>query len=495
HDFKVGYDIKRDRRSLFRDQPFDIFYRDRGTALSQVEIYNSDVTGINDVVNQAGWINDTWKITNRLTATLGLRFEHYRDGWPDQEFAPNGLPGFENFNDARYQDFVAPRTVSATTVATTNTLAPRVGFAYDLTGDNRTVVKAYFGQSRWNSADTLSDLENPVGLARLRYAFLDCTATRTTGCDLNGNRLLDSPAELGAFNSTQGGAGFVRIDRGIIRPKSNELSTNLERELLPGLSARVSYVYKNMRDVWAESDTLRNGAFTVPFTINDPGADNVRGTADDQTFQTFDRPQAIGQDRVYTNPDGTDADFQTVEFALNRRFRDRWMLLTSFGHTWSKMQHYSTTTPTGYTRDYSFRPADRLFGDEFGRETSTTWNYKIIGRYEMPWGIGSSGSWRVQSGQNYGRTINVAFPGDGARTVRVEPIDANRYPNISIFDLRLDKSFTLPRQAGKVTVEFDGFNLLNSGAITAFRTTTVNYREVTELLAPRIFRVGFRWDF
>ena len=32
HDFKVGYDLKRDRRSLFRDQPFDIFYRDNGTA-------------------------------------------------------------------------------------------------------------------------------------------------------------------------------------------------------------------------------------------------------------------------------------------------------------------------------------------------------------------------------------------------------------------------------------------------------------------------------
>jgi hypothetical protein len=172
----------------------------------------------------------------------------------------------------------------------------------------------------------------------------------------------------------------------------------------------------------------------------------------------------------------------------------RWMLLTSTGVTWSKMQHYSTTTPTGYTRAFSFRPSDRLFGDEFGRETSMVWNYKVIGRYELPWGIGSSGSWRVQSGQQYGRTINVTFPGDGARTVRVEPITANRYPNISILDLRLDKAFTLPRY-GKVTFQFDGFNLANSGAITAFRTTTVNYREVTETLAPRIFRVGFRWDF
>ncbi len=498
HDFKVGYDIKRDRRSLFRDQPFDIFYRDNGAALSQVDIYNTSVTGTNDVVNQAVWLNDTWKLTNRLTVNLGLRYEAYLDRWPDQEFAPNGIPALANFNDARYQDFIAPRTVEARTVANTKDFSPRVGFAYDLTGDNRTVVKAYFGQSRWNSADELADKENPVGIGQLRYAFLDCTPTRTTGCDLNGNRLLDSPAELGAFNTTVGGAGFVRIDRSINRPVSNEFSTNVERELVTGLSARVSYVYKNMRDIWGEDDTVRNGSFTIPFTVNDPGPDNVVGTGDDQTFQTFDRPAGIGQDRVYTNPEGFDADFNTIEVALNRRMLGKWMLLTSAGMTWSKMQHVSTATtpvPTGYTRAYSFRPVDRLFGDEFGRETSTVWNYKVIGRYEMPWGIGTSGSWRVQSGQQYGRTITVAMPGDGARTFRVEPITANRYPNISIFDLRLDKSVRLPSPVGKLTFQVDGFNLANSGAVTAFRQTTVNYREVTELLAPRIFRVGVRWDF
>ncbi len=339
HDFKIGYDIKRDRRELFRDQPFDVFYRDSGAALSQVDIYNTSVTGTNDVNYQAAWINDSWKLSNRLTATLGLRFEAYKDEWPEQEFAPNGIPALAGWTDPRFVSFISPRTVEARTVASTKDFSPRVGFAYDLTGDNRTVVKAYFGQSRWNSADTLADLENPVGIAQLRYAFLDCTATRTTGCDLNGNRLLDSPAELGAFNTTVGGAGFVRIDRNLKRPVSNELSTNLERELTTGLSARVSYVYKNMRNVWAEDDTIRNGSYTVPFTVNDPGPDGVAGTGDEQQFQTFDRAAGIGLDRVYSNPDGFDGDFNTVEVALNRRMTGKWMLLTSAGMTWSKMQH------------------------------------------------------------------------------------------------------------------------------------------------------------
>ena len=290
----------------------------------------------------------------------------------------------------------------------------------------------------------------------------------------------------------------MRIDRDLNRPVTHEISTNVEREIVNGLSARVSYVFKGVRDIWGEDDPIRNGSFTVPISIVDPGPDNVLNTGDEQTIKTFDRPATIGQDRVYTNPEGYDADFNTVEVALNRRFSGKWMMLTSAGYTWSKMLHVSnltTPTPTGYTRFYSFRPSDRLFGDEFGRETSTVWNYKIIGRYELPWGIGSSGSWRVQSGQNYGRTIAHTFPGDGARVFRVEPITANRYDTISIFDLRLDKAFVLPGPAGRITFQLDGFNLLNSGAITLFRQTTVNYREVTETLAPRIFRVGFRWDF
>ena len=231
-----------------------------------------------------------------------------------------------------------------------------------------------------------------------------------------------------------------------MRPTANELSVNLEREIKSGLSGRASYVYKNQRNLWGEYDTIRGPLYTVPFTINDPGPDNNLATLEDnQTLQTFDRPAgALPQDRVFTNVDDADADFHTIEFAVNRRFNDNWMLLTSGGMTWATMLHEET----GYqqllnavvnTANQNYLPGRRIFGDN-GNETSTTWNYKVIGRYVMPWEIGLSGSWRFQSGQNYGRTLGINFPGDGNRTFRVEPIDARRYPNMSILDFRLDKA-------------------------------------------------------
>jgi hypothetical protein len=244
-----------------------------------------------------------------------------------------------------------------------------------------------------------------------------------------------------------------------------------------------------MRNVWAEVDTVRAPAYTIPYTVIDPGPDNRVGTGDEETFQTFDRPASIGSDRVYTNPEGNDADFHNLEFAVNRRFANRWMLLTSFGYTWSNMLH----DETGFGRFYSYRPVRRLFGDENGFETSTLWNYKVIGRYLLPFDVGVSGSWKVQSGQQYGRTLQVTFPGDSQQTFRVEPVTANRYPTVSILDFRFDKSFTMGR--AKITGMLDIFNALNSGTVTGFRVTTVNYKEVTGLLDPRVVRVGLRLGF
>jgi len=115
----------------------------------------------------------------------------------------------------------------------------------------------------------------------------------------------------------------------------------------------------------------------------------------------------------------------------------------------------------------------------------------------MPWEIGFSGSWKVQSGFNYARTISVTFPVEGARTVRVQPIDSNRYPSVGILDFRLDKTVEFGK-FGKVTPMLDIFNIMNSGVPTTVRTTntaTAPFNDVTAILNPRVIRFGFRYNF
>jgi hypothetical protein len=270
---------------------------------------------------------------------------------------------------------------------------------------------------------------------------------------------------------------------------------------MQGLSGRVSYVYKNLRNVWANVDTGRLPTYTVPFEFVDVGPDGVANTGDDKVLNLIDRPRDAAESRVFTNPTAPEnnADFHTVEFAVNRRFAGKWMLLTSFGYTWLNQIH-AVTSPTGATaaagntREYYYRPSQLLWGEN-GRETSTQWNYKISGRYVFPYEIGLSGSWRVQSGYQWGRTTSVNFPGDGQQNIRVEPVTANRAPNVAILDFRIDKSFTFGR-FGKFTGMVDIFNAVNSGVVTNFRTTTgATFKEVIALLDPRIVRFGVRYDF
>jgi hypothetical protein len=315
--------------------------------------------------------------------------------------------------------------------------------------------------------------------------------------DLNGNRLLDGQQELGTFLSTQGGAGFVRIDPDIQRPYSQEISGHFEQEVVEGLSARASYVYKNIRNDWAEVDLLRVGAYTIPRTVTDPGPDSVTGTGDDQQLQVYDRQAGIGSDRTFTNPTGPEynSDYSTVEVALNRRFQGKWMALTAFGYTWLDQFHNVTSTTSaldsiGLGKSYLWRPNQQMNA----LQTSTLWNFKLIGRYVFPYEIGVSGSYKLQSGRNWGRTISVSLPNAGSETILAEPANAQRAPNVGIFDIRLDKSFSVGRY-GRLTGMLDVFNATNSDAVTNFRITTVRHREIIALLDPRVIRLGFRWDF
>ena len=191
-----------------------------------------------------------------------------------------------------------------------------------------------------------------------------------------------------------------------------------------------------------------------------------------------------------------DGDYHTVEFALNRRFHGKWLLMTSFEHTWAD-DFRNTTTATGaldvarQSTGFLWQPNRR----GFGRQPSTYWNYKAIGRYVFPHDFGVSGSYKLQSGYNWGRNTSVTLPGAGNESILMEPINANRTENVHIVDFRVEKGVRVGR-AGKVTGMIDLFNALNQNPTVGFRTVTgTRFDEVIAVLDPRAARFGIRWDF
>jgi outer membrane receptor protein involved in Fe transport len=493
HSFKFGTEIQRERRAFLRFQPGNIWYRDRNGVPEEVWIYNTPNEGINDTKGVAFYAQDSWTINSRLTLNLGVRFDHYGIGWPEQNFT------------AEQSAFFPPVTTPATHVVSLNSLGPRLGFAYDISGNGKTVVKGFYGRFYYNPSTDVGTLENPVGEAEAQYKFND----------LNGNKILDpgpdgslaTSPELGSFLRTRGGAGFVRIDRGLSPAYGDELSFHVERELKQNFSLRGSYVYKNQRNGWGEVDLARYNQYTIPFAYKDSGADNVAGTGDDQVINLFDRPAGIGSDRTFMNtknaPDMPDfaGDYNTIEIGVNKRFSDKWLLLSSFEQSWLKdwRRSASSTSSLGVLRailpstttNWLWRPNQRYLGQG---ETSF-WNYKLVGRYVFPYDIGVSASYKLQSGFNYPRELSVNLPNAGAETIPAEKFDANRAPNVNIFDIRIEKAFEIGKP-GRVTAMMDIFNLTNSGVVTNARNRSGSrYNEVISLLDPRIIRFGIRWEF
>jgi hypothetical protein len=487
HNFKFGLEAYRERRKFLRFEPGNIYYRDRGNTPAEVDIYNTPNQGVDDAMATGIYVQDSWNLTRRLTINAGIRFDRYKIGWPAQSFTPEQAAYFP------------PVVTGATTVADLKSPSPRLGFAWDITGAGKSVWKAFIGRFYYNPSTDISSLENPVGQAALRYQFND----------LNGNKVLDGPQELGRLLTTVGGAGFVTVDRDLRHAYGQEASTHFEQEVIPFLSARASYVYKNTRDGWAEIDLTRVNAYTIPFAFTDIGADGLRGTADDRQVALFDRPANAPSTRTFTNPGAVagvpmlDGDYHTLEFALNRRFHGKWLLMTSFEHTWAN-DFRSTTTGTG-ALDVVRQGTTAITGAgnvmsqpnrrRFGRQETTYWNYKVVGRYVFPWDLGASGSYKLQSGYNWGRNTAVALPNAGTESILMEPVNANRTANVHIVDFRLEKGFRLGR-VGKVTGMMDLFNALNQNPIVGFRTVTgARFKEVIAVLDPRAARFGIRWDF
>ena len=490
HTFKVGTEIYRERRSFLRMQPEDIFYRDFEGMPSEVDIYNTPNTGVNNILLTSAYAQDSWTLNSRLTLNLGFRFDRYVMGWPDQEMSPT------------HSDIFPALSVSQRDVLTFSNIGPRIGAAFDLTGEGQTVLKLFYGRFYWNPSTTIVDDENPVGQAAFRYEFND----------LNGNGILDpgpsgglgDSAELGDKLRTLGGAGFVTVDPNLTNAYGHEMSAHFEQQLADNFSFRGSYVHKNSRNGYGVVDVNRALAYNIPFAYNDVGADNVAGTSDDQTIQLMDRQPGVAENRMYVNPGewglpAPDGNYHTIEVALNRRFADRWMFLTSFLHTWANAYMRTTSSNSvraaarfdfieGTTYEWQANQSLRL-----GPIDTTYWNYKLVARYIFPYDIGVSASYKLQSGFQTGRRISVRLPNAGTERVMANGYP-DRAPNVGIFDMRAEKSFDIG--GANMALLFDGFNLTNSATVLNYRTTSGNrYNEINAILDPRVFRLGVRIEF
>jgi hypothetical protein len=388
------------------------------------------------------------------------------------------------------------QSTPAAVLLSRNSWAPRVGLNYDISGKGTTVVKAYYGRFYTFVDDALKSV-NPGGANYKTYQFND----------LNANRLYDGPQELGTFLSSQGGVTTV-IDPGFKLPNTHEISGSVEHQFWGESSVRVGYVRKMRRDERALINVSREGQFSVPLTAT-VNLVNYNGTttgtrAGQQTFSLVTIPASLAGvvNNVITNRG--DMNFDTISLGFNKRFTNRFFVQSSYDFQWRDEPRGGTNT-NATTASVSNSPlsTDVINVGYFQnvnpgvsyQQKTTTWQGRLLGRYELPMDIGVAANYRVQSGFNYTRVIQTPVPNLGTVGFFADDMKNHRSDTVPVLDLRLDKSF---RFGGHYRVQgmLDVFNSLNSNAVTNFFVTNgANYGKIIAALDPRTIQLSARFDF
>jgi outer membrane receptor protein involved in Fe transport len=461
----------------------------------------------------AGYLQDRWSPTNRLSVTLGVRFDYQRVGYTEGLRKPeitDSTLSVQNVVCAGQGAlcdggalFPATTTVPAASFLKNTNVAPRVGFSYNVDGSGKTVLKAFYGRYYNNLADGFSAV-NPGGQNYNEYNFND----------LNHNGKYDGVSELGAWRTRIGGDASPVLPT-TKTPHTDEYSVTLERQFWEESSIRATYVRKMQKDFvpfyYSPMVTAWLGQVNVP----------VKATYLGTTYNLLDVPNGLANDTgtEYTNYPNSDFTYDTVELAFSKRIGSKIFLQMSGDYQWrnelrSPDANELATSPLS-TDPIGVYPFLDLNPSAPNRQKTTMYHAQVSGRYTLPYDVGLGLNYRFQSGFPYSpivtdgsvtTTAATAITNSaGANVPNVcnfncaffaQNLDQNRSESVNLVNFRIDKSVPIGSHGAKGMVMLDIYNLLNADPVTNFNLGVgPSYKNVIAVLDPRVFQLGFRLEF
>ncbi len=483
HNFRFGGELFRETFTYQRGVgvqggvPGDVLHVLRNGSPVEVLLFQTPSTSENGLWTTGLYASDTWRVSDRLSLMLGVRFDRYRSFMPEQEH-PVG-----RFTTAA-QAFSA-----VDNLLTWNLPVPRVGATFDVTGDGRTVLKGSYGQFWWNPGTGLSEQvnTNPPDWYK-----------RYTWSDLNGNAVWD-PGEEGRLTAQRGGSGSAVLDPNLEDTRTREAAFWIEREAFAGFGVHAGYIWRRIDQIQQlENQNRPYEAFNVPVTIPDPGPDGRTGTADDgKPIQGFNlAPARLGLPvvNVRRNVAGV-SDFHNFEVSGTKRASHGWSLNASFAIRWNRDNDDNYFGNNLRSNGDGAANPNEIINTDGGRYNFTTWSAKLHGTWDAPWGLKITPSLKHQAGQPYGRTI-LASMNYGTQRILTEPISSRRQDNVWVFDGRFEKVIRVGGGARSAGLFLDIYNILNANPATNITWSSgSSFLLPSTIIGPRIARFGARFDW
>ena len=245
------------------------------------------------------FVQDTWRVGERLTINPGLRYE--------EQVLIGTIQELTTLQGNTIEDF-----------ALKGNWAPRVGVVYDLLGNGKSRLYGNYGRFFARIPNDLAAraLSADDGVSRIDY--------------FDGNLTQPIPNGVLAGGQTNhyvaAGVGADAIDEDAKLSYKDEIVAGFEYEAWPNINVGVRYIYRNIGRVLEDVAD----APVVAYDLGLPGLGSVEYilTNPDSSFPT--RYPELGA--AFEDPEHS---YNAVELTVDRRFSDNWSLLGSY--RWSRL--------------------------------------------------------------------------------------------------------------------------------------------------------------
>ncbi len=390
---------------------------------------------------------DSWRVTPSFTVNAGVRGELNHGKVPGQG-----------------------------QIFSNTAVAPRLGFAWDLSHDGKTVLKAHYG--RYFEKFVATEFYYAAVGA---YTPLEFHNIYPSGYIENlGQSTVDT----------------VVFDKQVKQPYMDQYTLGIDRDLGGGVIASFTYIHREKKDF---VETVSRDGIFIP--ING----TIRETGRPATLFDYLNPET--DVLAYRNPPELHRKYEGYMFVLNRRLRDNWQMLLSYVYSKATGNIDNLSFGGAYGGDNAgsfLNTPNSLVFAEGNLTNDPTHQVKLQGSYAIPKAnLLFSGNYTFNTGDTYNlRSTCLLVDGEcysfnqGTNRVHGEPRGSRRLKDKSELDLRAEWYIDAGPADGRIGLFLDVFNVTNQSRFTLVQDRAGSSFETgLSTNSPRSYRIGAKYTF